>query len=324
MPRTRLLPLLAVATTLFLWASAFVAIRHLGPDVSPGALSLGRLLIGSLCLGVLVAARRPAWPSRSDWPRLVAIGLLWYAVYNLALNAAETRIDAGTASILIQVSPIIMTVLAVLFLRERPSVFAIPGLAVAFAGVVVIAFATSDGGPDRDWTGVALALLAALVYSVSMIVQKPLMGRLPAIQVTWVACTVGAVACLPFAGDLVEATRNAPASSLWWVVYLGVFPTAIAFTTWAFALSHMDASSLGVTTYLVPPITVLLGWLFLGEVPPALAFAGGALCLAGVALTRKRARVRRTPVEPADRDAVPAPAPAIGPEAVTADPAECR
>jgi hypothetical protein len=84
----------------------------------------------------------------------------------------------------------------------------------------------------------------------------------------------------------------------------------------------MDASSLGITTYLVPPITVLLGWLFLGEVPPALAFVGGALCLAGVALTRKKSRVRRPPA--ADMDSVPAPAPTVGPEAVAPDSAECR
>jgi drug/metabolite transporter (DMT)-like permease len=313
-PRSRLVPLLAVAVTLFFWASAFVAIRHLGPDVSPGALALGRLAVGAVVLGALVAVRRPAWPSRADWPRLIAIGLLWYAVYNVALNAAETRIDAGTASILIQFAPILMTVLAVLFLGERPSVYAGPGLAIAFAGVVVIAFATSGAGNDRDWVGVALALLAALAYSISMIVQKPVMRRLPAIQVTWVACTVGAVACLPYAGDLVAATRSAPAGSLWWIVYLGVFPTAIAFTTWAYALSHMNASSLGVTTYLVPPITVLLGWLFLGEVPPALAFLGGALCLAGVALTRKRGRARRT-----------APVAAVEAEAsLESDAVECR
>ncbi len=317
MPRSRLLPLSAVAVTLFFWASAFVAIRHLGPDVTPGALSLGRLLVGSVCLGVLMSVRRPPWPSRADWPRLVAIGLLWYALYNIALNAAETRIDAGTASILIQFAPILMTVLAVLFLHERPSVYAGPGLAIAFAGVVVIALATSGGGADRDWVGVALALLAALAYSISMIVQKPVMGRLPAIQVTWVACTVGAVACLPFAGQLVEAASTAPAASLWWVVYLGVFPTAIAFTTWAYALTHMNASSLGVTTYLVPPITVLLGWLFLGEVPPALAFVGGALCLAGVALTRKKGRVRRTAAAGPEAAAGPVPA-------VPADTAECR
>lgn len=288
----RPLPLLAAAVTLVLWASAFVAIRHLGETVPPGALSLGRLLVASVVLGVLVVVRRPSRPSRRDWPGLIAIGLLWYALYNVALNAAETRIDAGTAAVLIQVAPIIMTLLAMLFLGERPSVYAVPGLALAFLGVVVISLATSRGGRG-DWVGVGLALLAALAYAVSMIVQKPLMSRLPAIRVTWVACSVGAVACLPFGGDLVEVTRTGSTADLWWLVYLGVFPTAVAFTTWAYALTHMNASSLGSMTYLVPPITVLLGWLLLGEVPPSLAFLGGALCLAGVALTRRRSRTRR-------------------------------
>jgi drug/metabolite transporter (DMT)-like permease len=69
-----------------------------------------------------------------------------------------------------------------------------------------------------------------------------------------------------------------------------VFPTAIAFTTYAYALTHMSASSLGVTTYLVPPITVLMAWLLLDETPPPLAYVGGALCLVGVALARRRPR----------------------------------
>jgi len=74
------------------------------------------------------------------------------------------------------------------------------------------------------------------------------------------------------------------------VVYLGVFPTAIAFSTYAFALSSMTAGNLSVTTYLVPPITVLLSWLVLSEVPPTMAYVGGALCLVGVALARRRPR----------------------------------
>ena len=87
-----------MGVTLVFWASAFVAIRHLGDDIGPGALSLGRLLVGSLALGVVLLARR-AWrrPSRSDWVGLVAIGLLWFGVYNVALNAGERRVDAGTA-----------------------------------------------------------------------------------------------------------------------------------------------------------------------------------------------------------------------------------
>jgi drug/metabolite transporter (DMT)-like permease len=84
---------------------------------------------------------------------------------------------------------------------------------------------------------------------------------------------------------------------VWWVIYLGLFPTAIAFTTYAFALRHMTASSLGVTTYLVPPLTIAMGWLFLGEVPPTMAYAGGALALVGVAVARRKPHAARA--EPA-------------------------
>jgi drug/metabolite transporter (DMT)-like permease len=153
--------------------------------------------------------------------------------------------------------------------------------------VVLIGTADSDSG-SRDLLGVALCLLSAAVYSISVILQKPLVARLPALHVTWLACTVGAVACLPFLGRLVDDTRAAPTSSILWVVYLGVFPTAIAFTTYAYALRHMSASSLGVTTYLVPPITIVMGLVFLDEVPPTVAYVGGALALLGVAVARRK------------------------------------
>jgi len=177
-------------------------------------------------------------------------------------------------------------VLATLFLGERFTLWLGLGLALAFGGVVLISLAQPNG--QNELVGVLLCLLAALVYSISLVVQKPLVSRLSALHVTWVACTIGAVVCLPFAGRLVQDTQEASASDIWWVVYLGVFPTAIAFTTYGYALTHMDASRLGVTTYLVPVITVLLAWGLLGETPPALAYLGGALALLGVAVARRR------------------------------------
>jgi drug/metabolite transporter (DMT)-like permease len=81
---------------------------------------------------------------------------------------------------------------------------------------------------------------------------------------------------------------HAPRSAVAWTVYLGIVPTAIGFTTWAYALKRTSAGKMGAFTYLVPPLAVLLGWLVLSEAPPALALAGGALCLAGVAVTRRR------------------------------------
>ena len=280
----------AVAVTMVLWASAFVGIRHLGADFSPGALSLGRLLVGSAALG-LVALRHP-WirPSRGDWWRLIAIGTLWYAIYNVALNEGEHHVDAGTAAMLLQLSPVLLSVLAVLFLGERFSVWLGVGLVVAFSGVALIATGSSEDS-NRDPVGVALCLLAALVYSVSVVLQKPMSGRLRAGQITWVACTVGAVLCLPFAPTLWHEATAAPMSSLGWLIYLGVFPTAIAFTTYAYALTHMNASSLGVTTYRVPPITIVMGLVLLGEEPPRLAYLGGVVALFGVWLARRTPKV---------------------------------
>lgn len=288
------LPLTAVAVTLVLWASAFVAIRHLGDDFSAGPLSLGRLLVGSLALGVVALSRGVPRPTGRQWVSLVTIGVLWFGIYNVALNEGETRIDAGTAAMLIQVSPVLIAVLAAIFLSEKFTPQLATGLALAFGGVAVIGFSGSPDG-DRDLVGVGLVLLAAVVYSVSLVIQKPLVAQLPAVQVTWLACTIGGVACLPYAGGLVSEIGDAPTSSVVWLVYLGVFPTAIAFTTYAFALKHMTASSLGVTTYIVPVLTIVMSLVFLDEVPPALAYVGGALALVGVAVARRTARTRPTP-----------------------------
>jgi drug/metabolite transporter (DMT)-like permease len=277
---------------LVLWASAFVAIRHLGKDFTPGSLSLGRLLIGALALGLVAAPKLKGVPRLTgrEWASVAAIGVLWFGVYNVALNEGEQHVDAGTASMLLQVSPILIALLAALFLGERFTTYLSIGLALAFAGVVLIGTADSGSGGSRDILGVVLCLVAAAVYSVSVILQKPLVARLPAVHIVWLACTIGAISCLPFAGQLVDDTRSAPVSSIVWVVYLGVFPTAIAFTTYAYALRHMSASSLGVTTYLVPPITIVMGLVFLSEAPPTIAYAGGALALLGVAVARRKPR----------------------------------
>jgi drug/metabolite transporter (DMT)-like permease len=137
-------------------------------------------------------------------------------------------------------------------------------------------------------------LLSATVYSIAMVAQKVVLRRIPAIQVTWLACFIGTVACLPFAGSLIRDVAVAPPLQILGVVYLGLVPTALAFSTWAYALSHTSAGKLGITTFAVPPITIVLGWLFLSEVPPMLAIVGGALSLVGVAIATRKSRPKVT------------------------------
>ena len=139
------LPLAAVGVTLLLWASAFVAIRHLAGIFSPGSLSLGRLLVGSVCLGAVALGRGLPRPTRGQWVSIVTIGVLWFGIYNVALNAGEEHVDAGTAVMLIQVSPVLVALLAAIFLNERFTLYLGLGLALAFSGVALIA--TASGGP---------------------------------------------------------------------------------------------------------------------------------------------------------------------------------
>ena len=276
----------AALVTVVLWASAFVGIRAAGEDLSPGALSLARLLVGSVALGAIVLTRREPFPARRDLPAIALCGVLWFGLYNVVLNAAERLVDAGTAAMLVNVGPILIAVFAGVLLGEGFPRSLFTGCAVAFSGVVVIGLATSGRGLDAG-LGAALCLVAAFAYAGGVVTQKPLLRRVSALQVTWLACGVGAVACLPFAPALLRELGEADAPAVAWAVYLGVFPTALAFTTWAYALARTTAGRMGATTYLVPPLAVLMGWAILGEVPPFLALLGGALCLAGVAVSRR-------------------------------------
>ena len=297
-PSRPFLPLAAALVTIVLWASAFVAIRHVGHVVSPGPLTLGRLLSGSLVLGLVMLTRRQPVPAGRHWPRLVVAGVLWFGLYSVALNAAERRIDAGTPSMLVNIRPGLIAGMAGRFRGEGFPRRLRVGTAISLGGVVVIGLATS-GGADADLVGVLLCLLAAASYSIAMVTQKPLLADLPGLQVTWLCCTIGAVVCLPFAPSLVRELDGADLSTWWWVVYLGVFPTAVGFTTWAYALARTSAGRLGATTYLVPPVAILLSWGLLGETPVALALVGGALCVGGVYLSRRTPRVPAIPAQAA-------------------------
>jgi drug/metabolite transporter (DMT)-like permease len=128
--------------------------------------------------------------------------------------------------------------------------------------------------------------VAALASAIGLVAQKPVLGRLSALQVTWTCCTIGALLCLPYAPTLVRELGAAPPAGVAWLVFLGVFPTSVAFTTWAYALARGTASRMAATAYLVPPIAIVMSWLILEEVPGMVAVLGGALCLVGVYVAR--------------------------------------
>ena len=288
--RTDVRALAAALATVLLWASAFVGIRSAGRTFSPGPLSLGRLLVACVALAAIGLSRGERLPTRAQLRTaglpLLFCGLLWFGAYNIALNSGERRVDAGTAAMLVNVGPVLIAILAGVLLKEGFPRSLFIGCAIAFAGVVVIALATANRSATT--AGVLLCIAAAVAYAGGVVAQKVVLRTLTGTQTIFSCCVIGAAACLPFLGSLVDQIGSAPGGAIGWLVYLGIAPTALGFSTWAYALRRTDAGRLAATTYLVPPLSILLGWLWLGESPASLAYAGGVLCLVGVAVSRRR------------------------------------
>ncbi len=280
---------LAAIVTICLWASAFVGIRYAGRHLSPGVLALGRLLIGSLALGAMVVIRGERLPPRRALPGIATCGVAWFGVYNVALNAAERHVDAGIAALLVNVGPIFIAILAGVLLREGFPRLLLVGCVISLTGAALIAIGSARHTSAPGW-GLVLCIVAALGYAAGVVAQKPALRLASPLVVTWLACSIGTLTCLPFAPAFLSELGRAGGPAVGWMVYLGLAPTAVGFVTWAYALSNTSAGRMGSTTYLVPPVALLLGWAILGEAPPWLALPGGLLCLTGVAIARSRPR----------------------------------
>ncbi|MCW2838556.1 MAG: EamA family transporter [Aeromicrobium sp.] len=288
----------ALLATVLLWASAFVGIRAVGDTFSPGSLSLGRLVVGALVLTLFARPRRDRLPSGRPLLLVLFYGAVWFGAYNIALNAAERDLDAGTTALIVNIGPIIAALVAGFLYREGFPKFLLIGMGVAFAGVVLIAVSTRQDSTAVDTastTGVLLCVAAAVFYAFGAVAQKPALAHMEPVMSVWLGCLVGLAVCLPFAPALVDELGGASFHDIAWLVYLGVFPTAIGFSTWSYALKRISTGQAASTTYLVPAVATLISWAVLDEVPAALAFVGGAMCLVGVAITRVRsAAIRRT------------------------------
>jgi drug/metabolite transporter (DMT)-like permease len=278
----------AIGVTILAWASAFIVVRGTVPHFNAGALALGRLIVGVILLAPLLLRHKWIAPTRREWLLLFGFGALWFGGYSVVLNVAEQSLDAGTTAMIVNIGPILITLGAGIFLREGLPRWVVIGTVVAFLGVVLIGIGTG-GSVLGAGIGVLWALLAALTYAAGVLFQKPVLAGLPNAQVVWLGCVIGMIVCTPFTGELIADLQSAPVEGLLGLVWLGAVPTALGYTTWSYALSRMPAGQLGVSTYIVPPVTIVLSLVLFGEVPAVLAIIGGVTALVGVALSRRTA-----------------------------------
>jgi drug/metabolite transporter (DMT)-like permease len=277
-----------IGIALLTWSSAYAAIAYALASFSPGEVALARLLIGSLCFGLLLIVRRTPLPQRRDWPQLALLGVLGLTVYHLCLNYAETRIASGTAAILIALVPAATAALSAVWLGERLSVRTLAGLGVALVGVVMVVLAS--GKQVKFEPMAALVLISVLVSALYFVGQKPLFLRNSMIGVTAFTFFAGTLGALPFGLHLPQALAAAPWSHIAALLWLGLAPTFVGYLAWNAALGRASASQVSSFIYFSPPIAVLVGWLWLDERPGWLTLVGGVITVGGVVLANARRR----------------------------------
>ncbi len=269
-----------------LWASAFAAIRAALDGYTPGHLTLLRFLVASVVIAGYGLVTRLRLPRSRDLPSIALAGFLGITIYHTTLNYGEVTVTAGSASLLVNTAPVFTALLATGFLGERLRRWGWAGIAVSFLGAALIGFGES-AGLDFD-PGALLLIASALSFSLYAILQRPYLSRYTPIEFTACAIWAGTLPLLAYLPGIARDVRSAPLEATLAVVYLGVFPSAVAYITWARVLSRMPASSAASFLYLVSPLTIPIAWAWLGEVPSAVSLVGGVLALLGVVIVNTR------------------------------------
>ena len=295
----------AIAVTLVLWASAFAGIRAgmrlmpggiIGPDgYGPGEVALLRFATASLVLAAYALATRMKLPARRDLPRIAIAGVLGITIYHLALNFGEVSVSAGAAALLIAAGPVFTAMMSVAFLHERLTWAGWSGIAIAFAGVALISMGESGGMHFEP--GSLLVLGAAVSTAGYFVVSKQGLRIYSPLEFTTYIIWAGTIPMLVFAPGLLKQMPHAAPSATIAIVYLGIFPAAIAYVLWSYALARMPASILSAFLYVSPVLAMFIAWLWIGEVPAVLTLVGGLIAVGGVIIVQTKGQPREKAAE---------------------------
>ena len=269
-----------VAFTVVAWASAFPAIRAALRDFTPIELGAMRFAVAAAPAALSLLITRPALPRLAQAWRFAVGGIFFVAFYTVLINLGEVTVSAGAAAFIVNTAPIMAAVLALIFLRERFSLWGWVGTAVSFAGIGLIAL--GEGGGVELNRGTLMILGAAACAATATVVQKPLFAHHHALTVSAWNMVLGTLCLTPWLPGAFSQAASASSGGIVAVVYLGLVPGLLGYAAWSAVLSKLPASRAINFMYCVPPTATVMGLIFLGEVPTPLGLAGGVLALLGV------------------------------------------
>jgi drug/metabolite transporter (DMT)-like permease len=282
----------AVAFTVIAWSSAFVAVRIAVQDLSPISVTTLRVAAAALPLGIAFLLMPRPTLGTPQIAQLIAVATSGVVLYNLLLAAGSVEVTAGTASVLVNTSPLFTALFAGFIARERPGLGLLAGMLVSLVGVAVLGGAIGER-PHLS-LGAALVLGAGAAQGLQFALQRSLLRQLPPLTVTALAILISVPLLAPASAATLADLARAESSAILAAVYLGIVPAFAGAYAWNVALRHGEAGRTAAFLYLVPFITLGLGQLMLGEVSGPNTVLGSALVVGGVMISQLRPLLARS------------------------------
>lgn len=263
--------------TVVMWSSAYVYTKVALFTFSASVLGLLRCGVATLCLMALLMSHRQLTVKWSDIPVFVLSGACGFALYFLAFNTGSLSLNPTTASIIIALCPIISAFLAQVMFKEKLQLRQWLATLTAFSGV---AFIVLQEGSLLISQGVVWMLGAAVLLSLYNVIQRLMNRRISTLQMTAYSFLFGTLLLLGYTPETLNALHNASPGSVALVIFLGVFPGALAYVTWGKALSL--AENTGQVTnwmFMTPCLALLLEYVVTGHYPGEATLIGGGIIL---------------------------------------------
>jgi drug/metabolite transporter (DMT)-like permease len=266
-----------------IWGASFLFIAEGLRSIEPNGVTFVRILIGFLTLSLVPAARRPV--ASADWPAIGALGVVWMAFPLSMFPFAEERVSSALTGMLNGATALFVAIVAAVIARRLPSRSVAVGLAVGLGGAVLIAYPTLHEG-QSSLSGILLITVALMSYGVAFNLARPLQQRNGALPVVWRALAVALALTAPLGIPDIMAAQWIPAAVVS-LLALGALGTGLAYALLAVAAGRMGATRASATTFLIPPVALVLGMAVRAEHVAPLSAFGGLVCVAGAWLIRQ-------------------------------------
>lgn len=286
---------ISLVFTMLLWGGTFIAGRMLADSVAPASAAFLRFVIASAAMLIVVqlVEKKLLRPPKKLWLPLILLGMTGVFAYNVFFFNGLHHISGGRASLIISCTPLVITIFAAFFLRERLTAVKSCGVILSLFGAVTV---ISNGHPGSLFTGGfgpgEKALVGCVLsWSAYSIIGRSVVQTLSPLSAVCYSSMIGTLLLVVPAAREGLFSRLSTITSVDWtsLAYLGFFGTALGFSLYYQAIKKIGASRAGIFINLVPLFSILLSWLILGESIKPIVLAGGLLILTGVSLTNFQA-----------------------------------